>query len=140
MKDAAADFGMWCMSIPFKLCAEAKDVASRDWADEDGTDEYVPHELKLKSYDMDVKWCCKGERGSANAALSSFLSYLTGRDGGGAVLSMYCDYTGIGRRCVRFVKLSDDAELVRDDDGDVLVVTTTMRVTDPVTDVVLWKR
>ena len=139
VKDCIADFGMWCASVPFKMAQEAKSLSSRDWKDEDGTDEYVPQVLRMKDYEMDVKFCCKGERDSANATLRRFLDYLTGRDGSGVMMSMYCDYTKIGRKDVRFVKIDDEAGLVRDEDGDILIVTITFKVNDPVTDVVLSK-
>ena len=56
-------------------------------------------------------------------------------DGTGAVMMMYCTWTKIGRKEMRFDKLNDKAELVRDNDGDTLVFTITFKVNDPVSDV-----
>ena len=84
---------------------------------------------------MDVKFCCKGDKYSSNEKIKKFINYLTGLDGSGAEMKMYCTWTKIGRKSIRFDKLNDKAELVRDDDGDILVFTITFKVNDPVTDV-----
>lgn len=134
--ETVKDFDIYCADMPFKIAEEAKDLTSRDWADEDGEDEYIPPTgLKMKSYTMDVKFCCKGDKGSSNAKIAAFIDYLTGRDKTGAEMKMYCTWTRVGRKGIRFEKLNDDAELIRDDDGDILVFTVTFKVNDPVTDV-----
>lgn len=84
---------------------------------------------------MDVKFCCKGDKFSSNAKIQKFLRYLTGLDGSGAEMKMYCTWTKIGRKGIRFDKLSDKADLIRDEDGDVLVFTITFKVNDPITDI-----
>lgn len=138
IKETIADFDIYCADMPFKLFAEAKDPSKRDWFDEHGEDEYIPNGgIKLKSYTMDVKFCCKGEKYSANAKIQKFLNYLTGLDNTGAEMMMYCTWTKIGRTGIRFDKLSDKADLVRDEDGDTLVFTVTFKVNDPVTDIIL---
>lgn len=136
MKETIADFGMYCMTIPFSIGGTAKALTERSWAEEDGKDVYVPQQLKMESYTMKVKFGCKGEKFSANKNITDMLDYLTGRDGSGVYMKLYCDYTKVGRRHVRFTKLSDDATLVRtDDDGDILIVEMEMAVDDPVTEV-----
>ena len=50
-------------------------------------------------------------------------------------MKYYCDYTKEGRSGVRFVKINDDAELVRDDDGDILVVSVELKVNAPMSDI-----
>ena len=134
--ETISDFDIYCADMPFKLFEEAKEPSKRDWHDEHGEDEYIPADgLVMKPYTMDGKFCCKGGRDSANAKISKFLKYITGRDGSGAEMKMYCTWTGIGRRGIRFVKLNDNAELVRDDNGDILVFKVTFKVNDPVTDI-----
>lgn len=136
VKETVADFDIYCADIPFKLFVEAKDPSKRDWMDEHGDDEYIPDSgLKLKAYTMDVKFCCKGDKFSSNAKIQKFVEYLTGMDGSGAVMMMYCTWTKIGRRGIRFDKLNDKAELVRDGDGDTLVFTITFKVNDPVSNI-----
>ena len=54
---------------------------------------------------------------------------------------MYCTWTGIGRQDVRFLELSNDAELIRDfnanslKDEEALIMKFTFRVNDPMTSV-----
>lgn len=136
VRETIADFDIYCADMPFRLFVEAKEPSKRDWADEHGDDEYIPEDgLKMKAYTMDVKFCCKGDKYSSNEKIRKFISYLTGMDGTGAELKMYCTWTKIGRKGIRFDKLNDKAELVRDGDGDILVFTITFKVNDPTTDV-----
>ena len=84
---------------------------------------------------MDVRFCCKGDKYSSNEKIKKFINYLTGLDGSGAEMKMYCTWTKIGRKGIRFDKLNDKAELLRDEDGDTLVFTITFKVNDPITDI-----
>ena len=129
------DFGLYCVDIPFKPAGDVKDISSRDWKDENGLDEYIPADgLKMSAYEIDVKFGYKGDKLGANKAISSLLSCLTA-----GYVSIYDTYTGIGRQKVRFVKLNDNAELVRDDDGDILIFSVTFKVCDPITNIKLSK-
>ena len=129
------DFGLYCVDIPFKPAGDVKDIVSRDWKDENGVDEYIPADgLKMSAYDIDVKFGYKGDKFGANKAINSLLSYLaTG------YVSIYDTYTGIGRQKVRLVKLNDNADIVRDDDGDILIFSVTLKVCDPITNISLSK-
>lgn len=136
LKETIADFGMYCMDIPFAVGGTAKALTERSWADENGKDVYVPEKLMMEAYTMKVKFGYKGDKFSANKAIADLLDYLTGRDGNGVYFLMYCDYTKTGKKHVRFTKLSDDATLVRtDDDGDILIIELELAVDDPVTSV-----
>ena len=129
------DFGLYCVDIPFKPAGDVKDIVSRDWKDENGVDEYIPAGgLKMSAYEIDVKFGYKGDKFGANEAISSLLSYLTTGD-----VSIYDTYTGIGRQKVRLVKLNDNADIVRDDDGDILIFSVTLKVCDPITNIKLTK-
>lgn len=139
VKETVADFDVWCASIPFDIGMEVKEPVVRDWKDENGEDAYLGDSLKFAAYDMTVKWCCKGDKFSANAVIRKFLNYLSGRDGSGMKMTMYCDWTKVGRRHIRLKKVSDDADLHRDDEGDVVTFSTVLRVEDPVTEVTLIK-
>ena len=139
VKETIADFGVWCASIPFDIGMEVKEPVVKDWKDEDGEDSYLFFCKQKAAYDITVKWCCKGDKFSANAVIKKFLNYLSGRDGSGMKMKMYCDWTKVGRRHIRLKKVSDDAELHRDDDGDVVTFSTVLRVEDPVTEVTLSK-
>lgn len=136
VKETVSAFDIYCADIPFTIAEKAKSLTTRDWNDEDGTDAYVPPTLKMDGYDIAVQFCCKGDRDSSNKKIRAFLDYLTGRDGSGVYLKIYDSYTEIGRQHVRFIELDDKAELVRDNDGDILVFSVKFTVDDPVTDIV----
>ena len=70
---------------------EVKLPVVRDSKDEDGEESYLGDSLKFAAYDMTVKWCCKGDKFSANAVLNKFLNYLSGRDGSYIKKKMYYD-------------------------------------------------
>lgn len=131
-------FGFYGMELPFKMANEVKEPENNEWADEDGDDEYLPEDgLKMKSFEIDIKLGYKGDKGTANDRLQRLLDYLTGRDSSGPRMKIYSTYTKIGYNDVRFKSISDDAELVRDDSGDILVIKITLKVNDPVTKVTL---
>lgn len=133
-------FGFYGMELPFKMANEVKEPESNDWSDEDGDDEYIPEGgLKMQAFEIEIKLGYKGDKKTANARLQNLLNYLTGRDGTGSTMKLYSTYTGIGYNDVRFKSISDDAELVRDDDGDILIIEITLKVNDPITRVVLSK-
>ena len=138
VKELGMDFGFYGMEIPFIVATEAKEPSKNDWKDEDGDDEYVPPGgMKLKAFEIELKLGYKGAKDTANAKIESLLEYLTGRDGGGASFKLYSTWTKKGYGGVRFVSLSDDAELVRDAGGDILVVKLTLKVNSPGEKVVL---
>lgn len=137
--DTLDNWGIVCKEFPFKLYGEAKELPSHDWKDEDGEDEYVPNALPMKSYEIEVEFAYKGNRDTANANVSGFLKYLTGRDGSGAEMIVYDTYTRIGRQRVRYMSVSEDIFWRQDDSGDVFVFTVTFKVNDPLTDIVLSK-
>ena len=137
--DTFDNWGIVCKDFPFKLYGEAKELPSHDWKDEDGDDEYIPNELKIASYEVDVEFAYKGAIDSANTKIKGFLDYLTGRGGTGAELMVYDTYTKIGRQSVRFVSVEEDVFFRQTEYGDILVFVVTFKVNDPVTDITLSK-
>lgn len=135
--DTFDNWGIVCKDFPFKLYGEAKELPSNDWKDEDGDDEYIPSELKIDSYELEVEFVYKGDMNTANTNIKAFLDYLTGRDGTGAELMVYDTYTKIGRQHVRFVSVDDDIFWRQEEGGDVVVFVVTFKVNDPVTDITL---
>lgn len=134
--ETIADFGLYCAEIKFAPKYKAKEMTSRDWHDENGNDEYIPEDgIKLSACDMEIKFCYKGSKFSANSVFDKFIAYLTGANGDGASMKIYCDYTKTGKSGVRFSKISDDAELVRDNDGDILVFKVEFKVNHPTSSV-----
>lgn len=96
MKDTEKDFGVVCLSSELTT-VEVKDLPSNDWADEDGTDEYIPATLPVKSAELTLKVGYKGAVEQWEAQLDAFLDYLTGNDGSGAELMIYIPYYHMGR-------------------------------------------
>lgn len=136
VKELGEDFGFYEMSSKFYGGNTVKDLPSRDWKDEDGSDVFVPNVLRYKSYDMEVKFGYKGDFKSANDKLKALKTFL-----GKGYLRIYDSYNMIGRQHVRLLEISNDATLVRNDtDGDILVITIKFRVDDPVTDITLTKK
>lgn len=136
MKETIAAFGMYCMSIPMSVGDGIKALSERSWAGEDGLDTYVPGRLSLEAYTIKIKFGFKGAKYGANPKLKEFVDYLTGADGSGVYMKLYCDYTGIGRRHVRLTKLPGEADLVRNgDEGDILVAEFEFKADDPVTSI-----
>lgn len=132
--ETSEEWGVYCSDIPFTIATKAKELTSRDWYDEDGLDEYVPEELKMSAYDIEVDFICKGDRSTSIDKISNMINYLTGRDGSGVLMKAYCSLTGIGRQHVRFKELKDDAQLIHDTE-EILTFTIVLQVGDPVTEV-----
>lgn len=137
--DTFDNWGIVCKDFPFKLYGEAKELPSQDWHDEDGDDEYIPSELKISAYEVEVEFVYKGVLDTANTNIRGFLDYLTGKDGMGAELQVYDTYTNIGRQGVRFVSVEEDVFWRQEEGGDVVVFVVTFKVNDPVTDIELSK-
>ena len=137
--DTLDNWGIVCKEFPFKLCGEAKELPTNEWMDEDGDDEYVPEELKMASYELEVEFVYKGEFGEANTKIKGSLDYLTGRDGSGAELEVYDTYTKIGRQHIRYVGVEEDVMWRQEEGGDVVVLVVTFKVNDPITDITLNK-
>ena len=136
LKETIAAFGMYCMSIPMSVGDGIKALSERSWAGEDVLYSCVPGRLSLEAYTIKIKFGYKGAKYGANPKLKEFVDYLTGADGSGVYMKLYCDYTGIGRRHVRLTKLPGEAELVRNgDEGDILVAEFEFKADDPVTSI-----
>lgn len=135
--DTLSNWGIVCKDFPFKLYGEAKELSSRDWKDEDGDDEYIPDELKIAAYEIDVEFVYKGDMNTANTKIRGFLDYLTGRGGTGAELMVYDTYTKIGRQSVRYVSVDEDIFFRQEGGNDVVVFVVTFKVNDPLTDITL---
>lgn len=143
--DTIEQWGFWGKDVPFQAVGEVKEPYSNDWFDEDGDDEYIPDKLMMKGYEMEVefghRYYEKQTTGGGTTTdttkddLAAFIKYLTGKDGSGVEMMMYCTWTGIGRQKVRFAGINDKAEFVKDGNSCALMVKMRFKVNDPVTDV-----
>lgn len=132
-KDLVSDFGMVCISFPFQLGFETKEVTTDDWIEEDGEDSFEPDILPLKAYDLEAEIGYQGS--DFKTKLKSFLDYLIGVDGDGVKLKVYNPHSKIGRKGLRFLKYEPVIS-----SSDVFTFKVTFRVTDPRTEISLVKR
>ena len=106
VKDSLTDFGIVCTDAPFMPFGEAKELASNDWPDEDGEDTYIPAQIPLAAYDMEIGLAYKGSLGSCYTKIKAFRDYVTGRDNSGGAMKVYLPYPGIGRQNVYFKSMT----------------------------------
>ena len=136
IKDLVTDFELVCLSFPFQLGVEAKDVVTDDWVEENGEDSFVPDVLTLKAYNVDIEVGYKGNEGTALTMVDSFIDYLIGLDGFGVKLKIYNPHTNIGRQGVRFLKYEPSISF-KSNGEEVYTFKITFRVEDPKTRIVL---
>ena len=130
VKDSVEAWNIACTDAEFKPMEETKEIAERDWQDEDGVDTYIPSKMPLKAYDMEVELCYKGDYESAYDAIASFMDYLTGEDGSGSEFTFYVPYTQIGRSGCYLKSFAPD-DFWSGKGGDGLTFSITIRVTNP---------
>ncbi|MBR8739005.1 hypothetical protein IX296_002019 [Bacteroides pyogenes] len=138
IKDLVGDFDIVCVEIPFEPFGETKDLTTRDWADEDGEDVYVPQMLRIKAYDWKIKAACKGETSTKVIdKITALTGYLSGAsDGNGAEMKIYSSHLDIGRKNV-YMKSVGDFEHFKDAAGnEVVEFSITFRVADPRTQII----
>lgn len=133
--DSIAKWGIGCCEFPFVLDGGSKDLATRDWPGEDGEDVFIPEELKLKPYDIEVKMTYVGPLAKSYDNLTAFRDYMTGADGLGASLCIYNSHTHIGRRGCHWLENSNPVFNVEESE-EVLQFTLKIRVSDPKTRVI----
>ena len=139
--DTQKAYSVVCQEFPFKTLPETKDLAKRDWYDEHGEDVYMPTDgLKFKAYDMEVKFLYVGTQAQMSDDLKGFISFICGRNTGGApMLKIYDEYTKTGRRGVYVTDISNDLIAYDEVNTDVIgVFKVKFRVTDPVTEITLY--
>lgn len=130
--------------IPFKYCPDFKDVAKRDWADEDGIDVYIPKQRKLKEYDMDIEFIYKGTKDTIHHDLKAFIDFFRHKKADGSFaesrFAMYDDHTKVGRKDVICETNFANVDLFYYEDGDndgIASFKLKFLVCDPSTDVSL---
>lgn len=140
-----------CQECPFKHLPETKDLPKREWYDEDGEDVYVPTDgLKMKAYDMEVKFLYVGTEDAMADDLKGFIDFICGRTNvvNGSVvtvdvkknvmLKVYDEYTDTGRQGVYVQSVDNELYFFNDVSVDAIAqFKVKFRVTDPVTEIVL---
>lgn len=136
--DTYATYDVVCQECPFRVLPESKDLPKRDWHDENGDDVFVPSDgLKMKAYDMEVKFLYVGNETEMAAKLKAFINFIYGRNTGGSpILEIYDEYTRTGRRNVCVLSVSDDLYFHDDVEIDAIAqFKVKFRVNDPVYEV-----
>lgn len=149
-----ATWGIVCGNTPYRNYGDPKDAATRNWLDEHGEDVYIPQDVKLKKFDMEVTFLCNGTEDRVKYNVNQFHLFLLGKDSKyksmhqsgveventisavGPRLALYDEYSNVGWKDVRFKSFSTDG-LVMDngDDEIVLEFKVTFEVFDPFTKV-----
>lgn len=136
--ETVSSFNVGCVSFPFKLVGETKDLPTKDYPGESGVKVYVPNVISLKNYDIEVEFVYDGAKGDFKSDMVRFVKFLTGRNDGavGSRLAIYDDYVKIGRKDCYVTEISPDA-YYNDAHNDNVNVTFKVKfaVADPETDV-----
>ena len=138
--DTQTAFNVVCREFPFKHLPESKELAKRDWFDENGEDVYIPTDgLTFKAYDVVADFLYVGEKESMSQDLISFINFIYGKNTNGSpFMSVYDEYTQTGRRGVYVKSVGNDLLSYTDNSSGVIAsFKVTFRVTDPVTSVIL---
>lgn len=136
--DLLTTYKIICQEFPFTKNPKPKDLPTRDWAGEDGLDVYIPKELPVKHYDMEVVFLYVGTEETIRTDLTNFIDYLYGRNDGavGSRLAIYNEHTGIGRKDVVVAEVDNEIYYLTESDPDAVAkFKVKFTVYDPVTDV-----
>lgn len=134
VKETVKDFSVYIQDVPFILLSDMKDVAKRDWHDEDGIDVFYSNSNPpAKDYDIEITCEAKSDDVSdLRDKVDAFIKYITGGDGKGCVFAVYDTHCQAGRSNVRFLKVSQKTWFNMDsDDTKILVFQITMHVDAP---------
>ncbi len=102
-----------------------KTFTSREWANEDGEDVYMPASPKLQAYDAKWTLCYKGAASNAYEKLTDFRDWLSG-----TLLKIYDPKTLTGRVGAYLSKFGAPTYW-RKGDEEVLKFEVTFRITSP---------
>lgn len=125
------EWNIYVKSIPFKVFPDRKDIASRDWPDENGDDEFIPETPVFKAYEIDCEFVFIGTHGTANTSITNFISYLANAGN----FTIFDSYTQIGRQRVRYVSYSEKIFYRRDGENDIVVFSLKLKVNDPISNI-----
>lgn len=136
--DLLSKFNICCKEFPFKRNPEAKDLPARDWPGVDGRDVYIPKNIPVKNYDLEVEFIYKGVEDNIVKNVSSFINFLYGKNPSavGARLAIYDQHTRTGRKDVHVLSVDNDVYFCTEEDPDaVATFKVKFSVEDPTTEV-----
>lgn len=120
--DLLQAFGITTKSIP-DVQLEAKEFFKRDWADQQGDEEYIPATTVFKAYEQDLEFCYIGTLTTAAAKIRTFLSYLQGTE--------FCLYDEFSQRGIRCRYVSYDSKAHYRSDKEVVVFNIKVKINNP---------
>ena len=141
--DLLTAYKIICQDFPFKKNPKPKDLPTRDWAGEDGLDVYIPDQIPMKSYDIEVTFLYVGTVANIRTDISNFLDFICGRIKGNnsdtvksGRLAIYNEYVGMGRKDVVVSDIDNEIYHATDCDPDAVAkFKVKFMVYDPTTEV-----
>jgi len=135
--DVYQTYHVLCQEMPFMHKPKTKELATRDWKDEDGEDVFISKDgLQFQAYDIDVTFLYDGVEADMSSDLRNFIDYISNCSGStaGVMLAIYDEYTKIGRRGIYVKDISNDMYFYDDVNPNAIAsFKVKFRVTDPVT-------
>ena len=150
-----SQWGIVCCKVPFKVGGKTKELAKREWYDEQGDDTYIPQKLMFEAYDAEFEMAYQGQELAGNpfnlslafSQINAFKKWVSGNDtsqGSGAELKIYSPYSTIGRQGCFLLEISNEEPHVqlKQENGNtynenVVKFKVKFRVTDPMTNITL---
>lgn len=121
-KDILSIYGITNKHFP-DIQLELKELFRRDWAEQQGDQEYIPSTAMFKAYEQDMEFVCMDTLAAAGATIKTFLAYLQG-----AEFSFYSEYHNRGFRC-RYVGY--DSKAFYREAEDVVVFNVKVKINNP---------
>lgn len=159
--DLLERFHIVSQEFPFKKNPKPKELPTRDWAGEDGLDVYIPEDLPMKDYEVEVTFLYvrnTSDNGSSGYGsetaeetrnrlmrkdIGDFIDFLYGKMKAAVSdtvksgrLAVYDECSGIGRKDVVVAEVENELFYMSDNDSDgVAKFKVKFNVYDPTTDV-----
>lgn len=128
--DTLATWGFLAKSTPYSALPEPKDPYKNEYLDRDGDDEYV-ESMSYSSFEFDVQFYIRATGENAAVDIRSRMAAFFSAVKEGEFM-VYDEYTGLGRRKVRYAGCKD--ENFRERNGVArCIFTITFKCNDPVT-------
>ena len=137
--DAYTTYKVVCKDFPVKIEPEIKDIVTKDFKGSHGLDPYIPQNLAIKDYEMEVEFLYVGTHATMRSDITAFVKFLRGRNSGavGARLAIYDEFAGLGRKdlVAKAIEYGEWWDVPDADNDAIATFKVKFQVYDPVTDV-----
>ena len=136
--DLLRDYNIVAQDFPFVKNPESKELPTRNWPGSDGLDVYVPKQMPVKEYVLEVTFLYKGIEQNMRSDIKAFIDFLYGRNYGaiGSRLAIYNERVAMGRKDITVKSVSNELFYATDFDPDaVAAFNIKFNVFDPTTEV-----